>query len=300
MQGPYRDTKVVEAGSRALPLALRARLVLGHRFTLVAWLLLIGSSVLSWHCAGNSPLGTRTMSAGPRGRAPAVVTDYRTHNGKRGELYRDLFYTYTLPDGQERTGVSYHAHRPAGVGDHYTVEYDLAHPERSRIIGLRETAFESWHVLLALLALPAALGFALAGWFKARRHMKLLAYGQLAPWAQFQSVESTGSGKSRRYFAVHVYDTADGQRRSCREPVSSSRFPDNPGSAAQVLYHPMDDRVAVALGALPGRPTLEGDRIVPGRWPRRVVAAAAVLLVVNALGALTMGMPILDQLYFMR
>ncbi len=244
---PYRDAPLVLPG-RKLSAGVRARVLFGHRFSVLAWLFALLATLTFWNVYKNSPIGKPGLGAGPRGIVNGRVTE--VYVAAWGSCH--IQYDYVLPDGRVLSGEAFGAPLMSQVSDVWEVEVDLAHPERSLPVGLQPHAYPSELIALPLALALIALWFGLRAVIAARWRLALLRYGRLAE-----------------------------------------------GPPARV-HHLSDDKVALTLAELPGKPAIEGERVVTRASALNVYLALGTFVAVSILAMAAPGMALVNWLYSNR
>lgn len=153
---------------------------------------------------------------GETATAQAVVTDvaptrYSEGGGKgrQGTRVMEVRYRWTDGAGTNYQGSSYTTRVTTAVGETAPLEYLVANPERSRIVGLQRSPVSA--LALIVLIFPAA-GFGLILWgrHKARQQLRLLEHGHLAE-ALVLNVDSRKYGKRQRQYTLSLRVPAEGE-----------------------------------------------------------------------------------------
>jgi len=266
---------------RAVPFSLRVRVVLGG-WGQGMWFFLGLYMYSVWVFVPNADLSQWTTFRGPLQTARGTVTaiektgfaeDGREHKLSHGPpIYR---YRYEFDTGgQTFRGASYHTGEMQDVtvaaAGAVTVEFPQDQPQHSRIQGMRADIFEPRVMLILLfpLGLAVALFFALRG---GRRNVHLLQNGLLttAALVSKEGHYKTWRGSPHIYNVTFEFQDTQGQPRTITyvAPKSKSKlYEDQPQQP--VLYDPLNERRAVLLDALPGRPRIAADGTLQSSSPQ--------------------------------
>jgi len=184
-------------------------------------------------------------------------------------------YRFTLPHGEEQTGISY-GRRRVEPATSVTVEYARTPPFRSRIKGMWSGRVRS--VALPFMLLPGAVGLVLLvhGMRRGVGAIRLLAGGQAGVGTLHSKTRdaTTKSYQRSTYRLVFRFLALDGltYEASCRREYPE-RLEDQQQEA--LVYDPRNPRHAVLLDDLPGSPTIGPDGVI---GPASRVAVAVGLL----------------------
>ncbi|MCC6995993.1 MAG: DUF3592 domain-containing protein [Deltaproteobacteria bacterium] len=291
--GPYRRAdalpRLAEA-PRRLPRGLRARFAFGNPLSLIGWPVFGVGMILVWAVVLNSEVmvrgwdGQLDQVTGEVLVSEVTGTKQVDEGGPHYDSEWKVHYRYVAHDGRPRTSVSWGSTRLLARGVPVEVEVQHAHPERSRIKGLRDRRFAGGLVWLVLIPL-GGLGLAVGGLFWGGRVLTLLGRGAVA---RARLVERRQVEQSRTEAGTPIYTNqltfefraADGElyRRTIRTR-NVDRFVDE-AEGEQIVYHPMIPSYARLMDELPGRPRIgeDGQLGSPDQWGY-VVLVLPILMV---------------------
>jgi len=271
--GPYRSPAErpppLAVAPRKLPGGLRARFAFGNPLSLIGWALFGVGMFLVWAIVVNSEVMVSGWDGQlDRVRGELLISEVTgtSRQGEDGPSYPSewkLHYRYTAHDGVTRTAVSWGSRRLIERGQAVDVEVQHAHPERSRVVGLRDRRFPG--ALVWLCVIPGAgLLMAVGGLFWGRRVLTLLGRGHLtlARLVERRKVVSSRDQSGNPYYTNRLtfeWRAADGELyRRTIDAGNADRFVDEP-EGEQILYHPVVPSYARLMDELPGRPRVGPD-----------------------------------------
>ena len=173
------DELLIEPAPRAVPGAVRRRLLLGGLVSQMGWLFLGLGLVFSWVFVGNSELVTPMLFSGQTVYTEGRVTSIEDTSSR--ENRRDIYaihYAYEW-NGASHTGVSYTFIPETAPGMPVSVEVVTSSPEVSRIRGLRYRRFGAAVVFVSIFPL-IGLGMVLYSMGRGLIHIRVLAQGRPA------------------------------------------------------------------------------------------------------------------------
>jgi hypothetical protein len=226
---------------RSIPLSTRLAVLFGGAHQQFGWAFFSFGMLFTLIFVPVTDLSFVTFR-GEMQTAPAVVTDvtetrYSEGGGKgrRGTRVMEVHYRWTDPAGAERQASSFDVRNNLEVGDTANVEYLVADPERSRLVGLRRAPITAL-ALLVLIFPAAGLGLTMWGRHKARQQLRLLEHGQLLD-ALVLSVDSRKYGKRQRQYTLSLRVPAEGDPHDIVGHVTLDASAAAVGARVQVLMH---------------------------------------------------------------
>jgi hypothetical protein len=135
----HRPSGPTSGLGRPLPLGVRLAILLGGRSIQPAWLLLVLGAIFFHVMVLDSELVTRFELRGDLATTTGKVTAVESTGVRRGGAVLGVSYIYEVT-GRSHTGKSFGTQEPS-VGAEAMVEYVVARPERSRIVGMRARTF---------------------------------------------------------------------------------------------------------------------------------------------------------------
>jgi hypothetical protein len=256
---------------------------LGGPMSQVGWLIFGFGSIFFWMFAWKADLSGWRFFA-KTGRVSAEVVDCRDTKyyigGSRGSRGTPVYanrYQY-LVKGEPLTGVSYATGECVSSGSRVMVEYLLAQPNYSRIIGMRHGLLSPW-ALLAIVFPAAGLASVIAGLRSGALRAYLLREG-IAVRGRLTGKEMTNTRiNGKVLYRVYVqYRAHDGETR---QTMAKTTTPELLADDARelVLYDPLNPDRAVPIDALPGSLALDdlGNFQIAGRKGFLILPGLAVL-----------------------
>jgi len=248
---------------RHVPASVWLLLLLGGEVNQVGWLAVIFAAVGSLALLPDLDRVAIALWIDGKETCQGTVTSVRKEicTCEYGTIVRYAHrYRFTLPDGEEQTGISY-GRRRVEPATSVTVEYARTLPFRSRIKGMWSGRVRS--VVLPFMLLPGAVGLVLLvhGMRRGVGAIRLLAGGQAGLGTLHSKTLVVAPIKSYQratYRLVFRFLALDGltYEASCRTE-HPERLEDQQQEA--LVYDPRNPRHAVLLDDLPGSPTIGPD-----------------------------------------
>ena len=207
------DEVLIQRAPRAVPGAVRRRLLFGGPVHQMGWLFLGIGLVFSGIFVADSELWTPLIFSGQTDHVDGRVTGIeRTSASEHDAIIYGLRYSYEW-NGARHEGISYTFHPNAEPGAPVTVELVRARPEVSRVQGLRYRRF-SPVVSLVLIFPIIGFGMVMHGIRRGLRNTRLLAQGQPA-WGTLVNKRKTGVkiNEVPVYELTFRYDDRDGREQ---------------------------------------------------------------------------------------
>jgi hypothetical protein len=173
------DELLIEPAPRAVPGAVRRRLLFGGPVSQMGWLFLGIGLIVSGVFVWNSELWTPMLFSGQKDHTQGRVTrvEQTSSRENRSSIYA-IHYTYEW-NGASHAGVSYSFSPEPAPGEPVPVELVTDSPETSRIQGLRHRTFGPV-AAIALIFPLVGLGMALYGMRRGLLNIRVLAQGRPA------------------------------------------------------------------------------------------------------------------------
>ena len=270
---------------RRVPLSLSLTSTL-NLVAQIGWALLGFGSIFFWAFVMNADYAFLTFR-GEVARAPGRVTSVeKTSASENRQLIHANYYEYSVA-GTLLRGVSYSTGRAVDNGDRVTVEYTAAHPERSRIAGMRQKMFGAgvtFVVIFPFIGLLLAL-FAMA--YGARR-ARLLRDGIFGT-GTLKSKRATNSRVNNRMVFELTFEfvARDGRTHQAKARTSMpERLEDE--RQEPLLYDPDKPEDAVLLDESSSRPSFNEQGELRGRPAKALISSLlpAIVIAGNALALL--------------
>jgi len=265
------------APPRTIGTRLAARVTLGSLRSQFGWLALGFGSIFFWGFIWNIDFSGLRFMFEPEGHTPGKFVYCNDTNFVRGRnrVSRGIYenhYQFELV-GRIYQGSSFSTGGCAA--GRLSIEYLRAHPEVSRIAGMRRRPFGPSTLLVDV---PAAAGLFMifTGFVQGRARLRLLRVGSLATGRLIDKTWTTNS--AYKYQMTFEYDAQNGAkgrltaRTSRPEPLEDK-------AGVPLFYDPAGLTRAVLLADLPGR-VAAGERGQPVASPSRaylVLPALAIL-----------------------
>ena len=168
------------APPRVVPLKAQLAALLGSFVGQIGWALAAFGAIFVIIFGVDSEAVTALEFGGQLGTTRGVVQSVEETNSRENKrrIFRVL-YRYSIDGKGEREGRSYSLSSKLQPGEEVPVEYPVAHPERSRIQGLRARTFGAGGALTLIFPL-VGLGLALFGLPTGLRRRRLLRVGKVA------------------------------------------------------------------------------------------------------------------------
>lgn len=278
--------------ARDVPLTLRLRLIFGGSFSQFGWVFFGFGLALSLVFLLHSEVATFWKFTGPLQRTAGMITNVKKTGAEENDVpVYAIHYTYQSA-GATLTGTSYVTGNPPEPHSAATVEYQPAHPQWSRLQGMRSAEFD-WVVVFTLIFPLVGLGILLAGLLKGRRTIRLLRSGLPATGTltaiTYTNVEINHQPQFRLTFA---FTTANGETITTQYTTCDIRpewqhlipgqgtQPDQAPATtqAQLLYLPAHPRTVCLIEEFGDSVAVDGDGVVQDRKPWTGLAAAILPL----------------------
>jgi hypothetical protein len=256
---------------------------LGGPMSQVGWLIFGFGSIFFWMFAWKADLsGWRFFAKTGRVSAQAVEcrdTRYSV-GGSRGSRGTPIYanrYQY-LVHGEPFSGVSYATGECVSSGRRVMVEYLLAQPNYSRIIGMRHGLLSPW-ALLAVLFPAAGLASVIAGLRSGALRAYLLREGVAVP-GRVTGKDMTGT-KINGNMLYRVYVEYTAHNGITFQTMVKTTTPEllEDDERESVLYDPVRPESAVPIDGLPGKLALDdlGNFQIAGRKGFLILPGLSVL-----------------------
>ncbi|MDD2563140.1 MAG: hypothetical protein PHU27_02860 [Salinivirgaceae bacterium] len=194
--------------ARAVPYSLLFQMLYGRTEFLIGFILLIIALPLLTFFLSIVKLNPfNDVSPTTNG----VVTNiYGTNSFVGDDRIYQFFYTFTIDEGQEKTGSSFSQETEFQIGDTVSVLFENQEPFNSVIVGMRTGRMEPWIVLVVLPFLFSGLIFIGASAYYVNKEVQLLKYGRVA-FGTFITKESTNKTSNLQpvynlYFQFNAHD----------------------------------------------------------------------------------------------
>jgi hypothetical protein len=264
---------------RAVPLLLRAQLLVGGFLNQFGWIFFGFGMIFAWLFAAQSDPAAWIDFSGELETAPGVVTGCSETNASEGgskhsrgnPIYAHQ-YDFRIKDARF-SGVSYSTRRQEAGAD-VTIEFPKGSPGRSRIEGMRTALFPPWVLFVLLFPLIGA-AFITVGFWRGRRAIRLLKWGQPA-LGTLKDKEATSVRVNNRpvyKLTFEFLDDAGTPRHAIAKTHQTELLEDD--ASELLVYDPWDPSQATLLDHLPGSPRVDefGMLHAPG------LSAALVLVI---------------------
>jgi hypothetical protein len=205
-------------------------------------------------------------------RDTAIGTITRVEEGIGDENESEIYgfsYSFTGPEGDQYSGVSYSSWHRFKVGEQVTIEFPAGNPAVSRIAGTRRTKFPA---LAGVSFLFPALGLFMIGrgFARGRKAFRLLKTGTQAQGKLESEVPDRGSSLVN-YNAVFSFMTDHGRICSLRQRIHVPASLEDK-SRTVIFYSPDNPDDAVLVENIPGRPYVDEAGAIAFKEPVRLWA----------------------------
>ena len=229
----------------------------------LGWLVFGFGLMFFWFFAANGDYSFVTFRgphATAKGRVTSVADTGASENKRR---VRANHYEYAAA-GMTLTGTSYSTGEAVTEGQEVTIEYDAAHPARSRIAGLRRALFGPFVSFVAIFPAVGLLILIPSTVMGVRRN-RLLREGMLA-MGVLANKEPTNMTVNKRpvYKLTFAFTARDGRKYEAEARTSeTARLEDE--ATEPLLYDPSEPSRAYVLDEAPARPEFEMNGELRGR-----------------------------------
>lgn len=251
-----QPTFTLEPPPRAVPGAIRRKLLFGGAINQTGWTFLGLGLIFFWFFGLNSEIWSYVLFAGQTEHATGLVTDVReTQSSENKRRIYAVDYVYSVA-GTEYRGMSYSTTAAQGTGGVVDIEYRKSMPRISRVRGMRKYRFSP----LASLCVV----FPLVGWIMAARGLRrglrdvhVLTRGRAA-MGVLVAKEPTGVEVNNRpmYALTFRFRTDDGaEHRGVVTALHTIPIEDEPEE--RLLYDPRHPEHVVVVDNLPGAASID-------------------------------------------
>lgn len=249
------DGRVLRLAPRAVPRALRWRLMFGGWGAVFVWASVVVSLAIALVFLPMVDLGLAALDR----QATATLTSVEPTSLSEGD--RDVHrvrYTFVDEAGVARRGESYTTDPPAGLGP-WQVDYPSGDPSASRLYGMRRSLLPP---ILVLLAAPAIIALGVALWWvlRVRRRLWLLRHGAETRGKLVRKRETNVTVDDVPIMAL-TFEYEVGGRQYFTTVKTLTPRPLEDDAREAMLYDPRSPSRATTLDHLPGSPkvTAGGD-----------------------------------------
>jgi hypothetical protein len=265
---------------RTITTSLAARVTLGSLRSQVGWLLLGFGSIFFWGFIWNIDFSGWRFTFEPVGHTSGRFlrcndTRFVRGRGEEGRRIYETHYQFELV-GRIFQGSSFAI--GGCTGGRLPIEYLRAHPEVSRIAGMRRRPFGPSTLLVDVI--PAVGVFMVfTGFVQGRARLRLLRSGLPATGRLIDKIRTNmGTKRGSVYQMTFEYDAQNGAKgRATTRTSRPEELEDKAG--VPLFYDPADLTRAVLLADLPGR-------IAAGEGGQPVASPSRAFLILPALTAL--------------
>lgn len=264
---------------RHVPLSLRV-VNLFNGIAQIGWFLFGFGMMFFWGFTANGDFSAITFR-GPYEHATAkVVKVEETGASEGGQRIHANHYQFSVA-GNLFTGRSYSSGESAAVGDAVPVEYQPAHPERSRIAGMRRAMFGPGVLFVVIFPFVGLVMIVVAARMGLKRN-HVLREG-IFTTGTLKDIQPTNMRINRRPVMAVTFEFTgrDGQRHEAEaRTVDTRRLEDE--AQEPLLYDPNDPSKAYMLDEAPARPQVGPNGELAGNPVRGFAYAILPALVIAA------------------
>ncbi|MFA5795466.1 MAG: DUF3592 domain-containing protein [Candidatus Brocadiia bacterium] len=256
---------------RNVPLLVKSNLLFGGMLNqlgwfffgfglIFAWVFALNADVLSWYYFS---LKTESVSGQV---SSSQRTSFSVGGGKHSDgtpVYAN-HYTYQTDGHVTYKGISYATGKQLQAGTDVQVEYVKAHPNISRIKGMRMSAFGPW-VLFVLIFPAIGFIFIVIGVKSGLKAIRLLRYGKVG-LGTLKSKLPTNTRINNQIVYKLAFEFTAGNG-SKYEAVAKTHKPEvlEDNAQEQLLYEETNPAYAVMLDSLPGGPRIDEQGLIQVR-----------------------------------
>lgn len=241
---------------RSVPLLVRLRLLFGGFLNQFGWIFFGFGMIFVWVFGFSTDPTAWLDFRGDLEEVRGVITRCEDTNASENEREIYAHYYEFKTGGQEYDGVSYSVGKQSSPGDKVTVQFPPGRPSRSRIKGMRTSAFPIFVLFVVLFPL-IGLCFLLSGFRKGRKAIRLLVNGEQASGV-LKSKEPTNTKINNRPVYKLTFEFKD-QTGQTHEATATTHEPERLQDDAEepLLYDPLRPGYATMLDHLPGAPHVD-------------------------------------------
>lgn len=272
-----QNTFTLEPPPRAVPGAIRRKLLFGGAIHQMGWAFLGLGLIFFWFLGLNSEIWSYALFVGKTERATGLVTAvHETRSSENRRRIHAVDYVYSVA-GMEHRGTSYTT-SAQGTGAVVDVEYRPGMPQISRIRGMRKYRFSPVASLCVIFPLVGLI-MAVRGLRRGLRDIHVLTRGRAA-MGVLVAKEPTGVEVNNQpmYALTFRFRTDDGAEHR-GEVTALHTIPIEDEPEERLLYDPRHPEHIVVVDNLPGAASIdERGRLTGG-------GAGALVLILPGLTA---------------
>jgi hypothetical protein len=283
---------IVSRPPRRVPVSTRLVVALWHPPALLGWIFMAFGAVCVPLFVMNADLSSWREFRRPLESVSGVITASEqtraSEGGGKGRKGTPIFahhYEFEF-NGRRYRGVSYCTGGGLQQGRSVTVEFVPGRPELSRIRGMRRALFGPAAALTIVFPV-AGLGLLVATWLRARKHLRLLVHGEIAP-GRLVNKEETPHKINKQPVYKLTFEFTDWRGEPQHAVVKTekvARLEDEPYE--RLFYDPQQSSRAVLMDALPGNVRFGPDgELQPAGWWRGALTLLPPALTVGLWTAL--------------